>query len=383
MNKMNCWALIVAGGRGTRAGLGVNKVYMPLDGETVLEKCLRAFDASGLFQGAVVVISPDDEARYAAITSPPIVKAVTFGGATRQGSVYNGLLAVPGDADIVAVHDAARPFVTAEIMAATIESAAQYGSGVISTPVTDTIKQVGDGGLVTTLDRNSLFSVQTPQTFAYGPLMDAHRRAREEGYDATDDAALFERYMGGVRLVTVPGAEHNIKLTYKKDFERRDMDIRMGHGYDAHRLTEGRKLVLCGVEIPYERGLDGHSDADVAVHALMDALLGAAALGDIGRHFPDSDEAYRGISSMKLLDATVEKLRVAGYAASNVDVTIIAQRPKLAPCMDEMRRRVAEGLGLGIDRVNIKATTTERMGFEGAGEGISAHAVAVIKEIRA
>lgn len=375
---MKRWALIVAAGKGTRTGFEINKVYMPLGDSTVLETGLRAFDESGLFDGITVVISKEDEARFNMLNRPESVKSVAYGGKNRQESVYNGLKSVDADADIVAVHDAARPFVTREIIAATINGAEATGSGVISTPVTDTIKLVNGDGSVTTPERSSLFAVQTPQTFDMKKLLAAHERARKECFLATDDAALFERYYGTVNLVAAPGAENNQKLTYRSDFEMNNLDIRMGHGYDAHRLAEGRRLILCGVDVPHSLGLDGHSDADVAVHALMDAMLGAAALGDIGRHFPDSDERYRGISSMLLLENVRALLAENGYVVSNTDITIIAQKPKLAPYIGQMRENVANALGLDARRVNIKATTTEKMGFEGAGEGISSHAVVTI-----
>lgn len=375
---MRSWAVIVAAGKGARAGTPVNKIYMPLGEKSVLSTCLDAFARSGLVDGATVVISRDDEALFAQENRPEFVKYVVYGGDNRQESVYNGLKSVPVGIDLVAVHDAARPFVTKEIIEATLESAAKWGSGVISTPVVDTIKQVGADGRVFTPDRSTLFAVQTPQSFNFKMLFEAHERARAEGYVATDDAALFERYCGGIRLVTAPGAERNKKLTTRSDFMTNAPDLRVGQGYDAHRLAENRKLVLCGVEIPHVRGLDGHSDADVALHALMDAMLGAAALGDIGRHFPDTDEAYRGISSMRLLVETAEILARAGYRVKNADVTIVAQRPKLAPYMEKMRENVAAALKLDPDRVNVKATTTEKMGFEGAEEGISAQAVVMI-----
>lgn len=377
---MKIWAVIVAAGRGERAGFDINKVYMPFGGMSALERCLKVFDESGVFAGATVVISENDGALYEAIRKPDLVKAMALGGAVRQESVYNGLITVPEDVDIVAVHDAARPFVTKPIIEATINAAAEFGSGIISTPVTDTVKQISADGSVVTLDRKTLFAVQTPQTFKREKLLYAHEKARQEGYVSTDDAALYEKYCGSIRLVTADGAAENRKLTLRSDFTGGG-EMRVGHGYDAHRMKEGRKLVLCGVEIPYQAGLDGHSDADVAVHALMDAMLGAAALGDIGRHFPDNDDRYLGISSMKLLDETVMKLAHAGYETVNVDITIIAQRPKLAAYMDEMKACVAEHLGLSPDRVNVKATTTEKMGFEGRCEGISAHASVLIREL--
>ena len=223
-------------------------------------------------------------------------------------------------------------------------------------------------------------AVQTPQTFHYQKILEAHRRARAEELAVTDDAMLFEHYYGNVRLVTAPGAEENRKLTTKADFDALNAapDVRVGQGYDVHRLVEGRRLILCGVDISWEKGLDGHSDADVAVHALMDALLGALGLGDIGHLFPDTDPAYEGADSMKLLDAVMERVREKGYRVGNADVTIVAQRPKLAPYIEQMKNNLAAGLGVSAERVNVKATTTERLGFEGEGLGISAQAVALL-----
>ena len=383
---MSAWAVIVAAGRGERAGLGKNKVFWPVDGRSALARCLDAFEACGRFDGAVIVLSQSDMQAYEAlaVSEGPflLVKQIALGGDTRQASVYNGLKALPEDAGIVAIHDAARPFVSQDVIEATLESARMYGSGVISTPVVDTIKQVGPGGEVTSLERASLRAVQTPQTFDYHKILEAHERARADGLSVTDDAMLFEHYYAGVRLVSAPGAEANIKLTTRADFEvlerRSRPDVRVGQGYDVHRLVEGRRLVLCGVEIPWEKGLDGHSDADVAVHALMDALLGALGEGDIGRHFPDTDPAYKGADSMRLLAVVMEKVRVAGWRVGNADVTIVAQRPKLAGYMDAMKQNIAWGLGVAPECVNVKATTTERLGFEGEGLGISAQAVALL-----
>ena len=381
---MSCWAVIVAAGRGERAGLGQNKVFYKVDGRSVLGRCLDAFQNCGRFDGAALVLSEADEAAWQALSARegpfPLVKAVARGGATRRDSVYSGLLALPEDAELVAIHDAARPFVSDAVIDATLNSARMYGSGVISTAVVDTIKQVGADGRVMSLDRDTLRAVQTPQTFNYQKILEAHRRARAEELAVTDDAMLFEHYYGNVRLVTAPGAEENRKLTTKADFDALNAapDVRVGQGYDVHRLVEGRRLILCGVDISWEKGLDGHSDADVAVHALMDALLGALGLGDIGHLFPDTDPAYEGADSMKLLDAVMERVREKGYRVGNADVTIVAQRPKLAPYIPQMRDDIAAGLGVAPERVNVKATTTERMGFEGECVGISAQAVALL-----
>ena len=383
---MSAWAVIVAAGRGERAGLGRNKVLHRVRGRSVLSRCLDAFERTGLFEGIALVISPQDrdevEVLFESEGRSPLVKRVVEGGATRRDSVYNGLLSLPEETEIVAVHDAARPFVSAAVIRATLDSAREKGSGVISTPVVDTIKLIGPDGTVSTPDRARLRAVQTPQTFNLQKLLEAHRRAQAENLPVTDDAMLFEHYYGSVSLVTAEGAEANIKLTTKQDFDAlkpaRLPDMRVGHGYDAHRLAEGCRLVLCGVEVPHTRGLDGHSDADVAVHALMDALLGALGLGDIGRYFPDSDPKYKGISSMKLLEVVMARVRERGYAVVNADVTIVAQRPKLLPYMEAMRDNLANGLGVAADCVNVKATTTERMGFEGEETGISAQAVALL-----
>ena len=386
---MSCWAVIVAAGRGSRAGLGVNKVFHTVNGRSVLGRCLDAIGGCGRFDGAVVVLSREDEARFDELCRREgpfdIVRGTAPGGATRRDSVCNGLLALPGDAQIVAIHDAARPFVSAKIIDATLESARTRGSGVISTPVVDTVKQICADGRVTSLDRDALRAVQTPQCFDYGRILKAHLQAREENLAVTDDAMLFEHYYGDVSLVTTDDATENIKLTTKADFDALNRvamnDVRVGYGYDAHRLVQGRKLMLCGTEIPHDRGLDGHSDADVAVHALMDALLGALALGDIGRHFPDNDPRYEGADSMKLLEKVMAMIAEKGYRVGNADVTIVAQRPKLAGYMARMRARLAEGLDVDEDRVNVKATTTERMGFEGEELGISSQATVLLYKL--
>ena len=383
---MSRWIVVVAAGRGTRAGLGMNKVFHRVNGRSVLARCLDSLALSGRYDGAALVLSESDRAAYEALREAegpfPLVRCVANGGDTRQASVYNGLCALPEGVKIVSIHDAARPFVSAEVIDTTLASAEENGSGVISTPVTDTIKQLMPDGRVRSLDRSSLRAVQTPQSFRFDQIMSAHERALADGVEATDDAMLYEHYYGSVCLVTAPGAEENKKLTTKSDFDAlnapRLPDMRVGQGYDVHRLAEGRRLVLCGVEIPWERGLDGHSDADVAVHALMDAILGALGLGDIGVHFPDTDQRYAGISSMRLLDAVMEKVWDAGYRVGNADVTIVAQRPKLQGYMSQMKENIARALRVAPERVNVKATTTERLGFEGEGLGISSQAVALL-----
>ena len=385
---MSVWCVVLAAGKGMRSGLTENKVFFRWQGRSVLSRCLDALSASRAYDGAVLVLSEADLPRYREIVETegenPLVRRVALGGKTRRESGYNGLQALPEDVEIVSVHDAARPFVTTEIIRATIDDARRYGSGVISTPVVDTIKRVDpQTGRVTTPERSALRAVQTPQSFSFEMLRSAHARAMKEGLEVTDDAMIFEHAYGTVHLSDAPGAEKNIKLTNPEDFKRLagTPPMRIGSGYDAHRLKEGRRLVLCGVEVPHDRGLDGHSDADVAVHALMDALLGALGEGDIGRHFPDSDPQYKGVSSMLLLEHVMRRVRARGYRVENADVTIVAQKPKLAAFIPQMRANVASALGVDLDCANVKATTTERMGFEGEEIGVSAQAVALLTRV--
>lgn len=378
---MSAWAVLVAAGRGTRAGLDANKVFYPVEGRSPLSRSLDAIAQTGLYEGIVLVLAKDDFLAYRALAERegacPLVKSVVAGGKTRQESVFAGLKVVPESVEWVSIHDAARPFAGEALFRATLDAARETGSGVISTDVTDTVKRVEEGRAVETLDRERLRAVQTPQSFRREEILRAHMAALADGFAGTDDASLYEREFGSATLVTADGARENVKLTHRGDFLRGD--VRMGTGYDVHRLVEGQPLVLGGVTIPWEKGLLGHSDADVALHALMDAMLGALGEGDIGRHFPDSDEQYRGIASTELLRRVTELARNKGYRVGNCDVTIVAQAPKLAPYIEEMRANVARVLGVDVSRVNIKATTTERLGFEGEGLGISAQAVAVMR----
>lgn len=382
-------AIIVAAGKGARMGLGCNKVLCPLFGVPVLVRTLRAFLGCGEIGRVGVVVAAADvaqaESQLKAYGLLGRVAFVTQGGEDRQASVLCGLEKAVGD--IVLIHDGARPFVTQDVIVRTIRSAQRLGSGVAAVALKDTVKRADeDGRVLVTPPRAQLRAVQTPQAFKRSDICGAHAWARAQGLRATDDAALLEAM--GKAVYLVEGDMENIKLTTPEDMQvaeailrRRGeapLAVRIGQGYDVHRLVEGRRLILCGVEVPYERGLLGHSDADVAVHALMDALLGAAALGDIGRHFPDTDPVYAGADSIALLRSVVGLLGQKGYRTGNVDVTIIAQQPRLKDFIPAMRARVAQALGLEVENVNVKATTTERLGFEGEGLGISAHAVATI-----
>lgn len=396
-------AVIVAAGRGTRMGMERNKVLYPLCGEPIVVRTVRAFVQTGLFDGGVVVVTgacDRDEMKAMFAEAGVPVRAVVEGGADRQESVRRGIEACDARAKLIAIHDGARPLVTRAVIERTLESAAAHGSGVAAVALKDTVKRVDARGCVLdTPKRDGLRAVQTPQTFDAALIREAHTRftnGNDAGQRATDDATLAE-WMGRTVHLT-EGDVENIKLTTPEDMllaeqvlirrgeaagrgEKEEKTMRIGHGYDVHRLVEGRKLILCGVEIPHTVGLLGHSDADVAYHALSDALLGAAALGDIGRHFPDTDPRYKGADSGVLLDCVMAMLKTKGYRVGNVDVTIIAQKPKLKDYIEQMRANIAQHLSVEQDCVNVKATTTEKLGFEGEMLGISAHAVACIEKV--
>ena len=381
-------AVLVAAGSSTR--MGFDKLSFDLGGETVLHRSIRAFAQCPQITELVLVAGKNREfvAQQAADCPKPV--QIVVGGATRAESAKNGVLAAHGE--LVAVHDAARPFVSAVVITAALEAAARCGAAAPAVPVKDTIKAAarGDGKTVppdcavhATPDRSTLYAVQTPQCFdraAYLAALD--ELDAEKARLVTDDCSLFE--LTGRPVQLTQGDYANLKITTREDLPRAEQkegnDMRIGHGYDVHRLVEGRKLILGGVEVPFEKGLLGHSDADVLAHAVMDAVLGAAALGDIGKHFPDTDEAYRGISSMLLLRHVVALLKAHHARVTNCDVTIVAQKPKLLPYIPQMRQNVADALELPLARVNIKATTTEKLGFEGEEKGISAQAVCMVQE---
>lgn len=372
-------AIIVCGGSAARMGLKVNKVLLPVRGLSSVQRSavlLRPFSRE-----MIIVCRREDESEMRAQLMAVIKDGgftLVYGGDTRRKSVENGLNAAQDDTEYVIVHDGARPLATPEMVKRSLDAARKCGSGICAVRCVDTIKRADDNGDVAeTLDRSSVWQIQTPQSFSF-PLL--KRAYAEDKSDTTDDAALIEKMGRKVRLVE--GGRRNIKLTTQEDLALMEaflpIKAHIGHGYDVHRLIEGRKLVLCGEEIPYEKGLLGHSDADVAVHALIDALLGAAGQYDIGRHFPDSDERYNGISSLLLLDEVMKLLASLGASVENVDITITAQRPKLFPYIDKMRANIAEHLSVNVSAVNVKATTTEGLGFEGEGLGISAAAVALL-----
>ena len=385
--KTEISAVLVAAGASTR--MGFDKLSVDLGGETVLHRSIRAFAQCPQVDEIVLVAGKNRafvEAQAADCKKP--VQIVT-GGATRAESAKNGVLAARGT--LVAVHDAARPFVSAAVIEAVLDAAKQCGAAAPAVPVKDTIKQAvrGDGKTVpagcrveNTPDRSTLYAVQTPQCFDRAQYLAALEELdAEKARLVTDDCSLFE--LTGRPVQLTQGDYANRKITTREDLPRpapkEETKMRIGHGYDVHRLVEGRKLILGGVEIPFEKGLLGHSDADVLTHAVMDAVLGAAALGDIGQHFPDNDPAYAGADSLKLAQHVARILSEHGYGIGNIDATVLCQRPKLAPHIPAMRANLAEAFGLPVDAVSVKATTEEHLGFTGEGLGIAAHAVALIE----
>ena len=381
-------AVVVAAGRGTRTGLDYPKQYKVIGGSPMVRESLRAFAEHPEVNFVLPVIHSEDGARFAASAEGLQLGQPVSGGATRQGSVHAGLEALTGEApEIVLVHDAARPFTSQALISRAIAAAAKSGAAVPGVAVTDTVKLVDErNGVAATLNRAALRTVQTPQAFAYPALLDAHRRAAAARRDDfPDDAALVE--WAGFKVTVFEGERGNMKMTTPEDFARIDRDaqialadIRTGIGYDIHAFDSGGDHVwLGGVKIAHERKLSGHSDADVALHALTDAVLGALADGDIGVHFPPSDEKWRGASSDKFLKFAVDRVKTRGGIISHLDVAIVCEAPKINPRRDEMRARIAEIAGLSLDRVGVKATTNEKLGALGRAEGIAAYATATIR----
>lgn len=379
--------VVVAAGRGERAGGGMPKQFRRVGDEIMLRRCLLMLVEApnvGLVQP---VIRPEDRILFAAAADKIDVLPPAFGGATRQASVRAGLEALaPRKPDIVLVHDAARPFATPALVARAIDAAEKNGAAVPGLAVTDTIKAVDDGGFVAqTLDRARLRAIQTPQGFAFGPLLDAHRRAAAQGrFDFTDDAALAE--WAGMKVSVFEGEPGNIKITNADDFARAEAaqfvalgDVRTGTGIDVHAFAPGDHVMLGGVRIAHDKALSGHSDADVVLHAATDALLGALADGDIGAHFPPSDPQWRGASSDRFLKFAVEHVSARGGRIAHIDITVVCEAPKIGPHRDAMRARIAEIAGIAPDRVAVKATTSEKLGFTGRGEGIAAYATATVR----
>ncbi|WP_137044750.1 bifunctional 2-C-methyl-D-erythritol 4-phosphate cytidylyltransferase/2-C-methyl-D-erythritol 2,4-cyclodiphosphate synthase [Pseudolabrys sp. FHR47] len=381
-------AVIVAAGRGTRAaGSDVPKQFRQVGGEAVLRRCLTAFAGCELIHTIQTVIRPGDEPHYAEAASGLAVAPPVHGGDTRQASVRAGLEALAGEApDIVLIHDAARPFASPALIARAIEATTETGAAIPGLAVTDTIKSIdGHGYVGETLDRTRLRAVQTPQAFTFAPILEAHRRAAHEGRtDFTDDAAIAE--WAGMQVRVFDGESANIKITHPEDFVRAEAmqlsqlsDVRTGTGIDVHAFGPGDHVMIGGVRIAHGQALTGHSDADVGLHALTDAILGALADGDIGSHFPPSDPQWKGAASDRFLKFACERVASRGGRIAHLDLTIVCEAPKIGPHRDAIRETVARIAGLSMDRVAVKATTSEQLGFTGRREGIAAYATATVR----
>lgn len=378
-------AVVVAAGRGIRAGGDLPKQYRVVAGIPVIRRSLEMLLRQAEVSAVQPVIHPDDEDLFRRTAGALDVREAVWGGATRQESVRAGLEAIAAlRPEIVLIHDAVRPFASPALVSRALAAVEGCDGAVPALPVTDTVKTVDAAGRVlSTLDRTMLRLVQTPQAFAYPALLDAHRRAAAAGRtDFSDDAALAE--WAGMTVTVFEGDPENIKLTTPEDFARAEAalgmgEVRTGTGFDVHAFGEGDHVMLGGVRIPHTRGLSGHSDADAALHALTDAVLGALAEGDIGEHFPPRDPRWRGAPSDQFLRFAAERVRARGGAIAHLDLTIVCEAPRLAAHRQAMRERIAAIAGLTVDRVAVKATTSEKLGFTGRGEGIAALATATIR----
>jgi 2-C-methyl-D-erythritol 4-phosphate cytidylyltransferase/2-C-methyl-D-erythritol 2,4-cyclodiphosphate synthase len=381
-------ALIAAGGQGLRLGAGEPKQFLVLGPQTILEHSIERMLAHPGIDEVVVALPADRVDTVETRLRERGWSRVTcvVGGARRQDSVAAAFGAARSDSEVVVIHDAARPFVTAALIGATIEAAVTHGAAIAALPVRDTVKQAGGDRtapsrpVTGTLPREDIFLAQTPQAFRREIL--ARALSSDHPSDVTDEAMLVEAQ--GQAVFLVPGEATNVKITTQDDLDwaRRHVThpgtMRVGTGYDLHRLVEGRPLILGGVHIPFDRGLDGHSDADIVCHAVTDAVLGAAAVGDIGRLFPDTDPQWKDADSLRLLSAAVAHLHRSGFRVSNVDVTVIAQRPKLLPHLEAMRGHLASALQVPVASVSIKGKTNEQVDSMGRGESMACHAVAMV-----
>ena len=380
MNEPGAVVIIPAAGRGQRMGRDIPKQYLPVDGQPLLAHTLRAIHACERVSGLLVAIHPDDRQRFDAIASSvgPKLRPAVIGGTQRVDSVQQALNALEVADDIVLVHDAVRPWVSTDLVTNIVEAALRHGAAIAAVPATDTVKQVEDGIVIGTPDRRQLWNAQTPQGFRRSLLEEAFAR-RDPSQPATDESSLVEAC--GHRVHIVHGDPTNVKVTTPQDLPTvgdSSRAMRVGQGYDVHAFTDDRPLILGGIQIEAQRGLAGHSDADVLTHAIIDALLGAMSMGDVGQIFPDTDQAYAGISSLVLLADVSSRLQAIGAQIVNVDSVVMAQAPRLSPYADQISARLAATLGIEASAVSVKATTTERLGFIGREEGIAAQAIALV-----
>ena len=373
--------MVVAAGRGQRFGGDLPKQYAPLAGQCVLRHSLATLQRHPKVGRVLAVIHRDDEALYRRAMAGLELDAPVFGGDSRQESVLAGLEALVAEPpERVLIHDGARPFLPTAVVDRILAAIESQQGAIAALPVTDTMKRVDDSLIETTLDRAGLWRAQTPQGFPFSAILAAHRAAK--GKSLTDDAAVAEAF--GLAVRVVEGSAENVKVTTMEDLARAErwlagrMETRTGQGFDVHRFAPGDAVTLLGVVIPHNQALSGHSDADVGLHALTDAILGALGAGDIGLHFPPSDERWRGVDSSKFLSHACELAARRGARISHVDVTLICERPKIGPHRPAMVERLSDLLALDSERVSVKATTTEGLGFTGRGEGIAAQAIATL-----
>ena len=382
VGKPFCTMVVLAAGSSKR--MGRDKLMMEVGGVPVLVRSLQAMQNCAAVDELIVVTRTSRLEEIAALRNRyglTKMTKVVVGGMTRAESSLAGVLAASNRATLIGIHDAARPFVTPQVIWDALEAAYETGAAAPAVPVKDTVKVAADGFVVETPAREKLYAVQTPQCFRTALYRQVLAQVCCDA--VTDDCSAFE--LAGLPVRLTQGDYANYKITTREDLPAPEKNggngMRIGHGYDVHRLVEGRALVLGGVTVPYEKGLLGHSDADVLTHAVMDALLGAAALGDIGKLFPDTDPAYKGADSIALLQEVGRVLARAGWAAGNIDATLLCQAPKLAPHIPAMRENLAAALGISAEDVSVKATTEEKLGFTGSGEGIAAHSVCLLRRI--
>ncbi len=383
-HKKSVAVIIVAAGRGHRASKDLPKQYQLVFNKSVINHTIKSFYSCNTINNILCVIHPDDHMLYYEAIKPYTILAPVHGGATRQESVYNGLLALQGLApDIVLIHDAARPFISKRTIDELIETITQGEKAALpAQPIVDSLKKASGDYVTSTPDREGLYRAQTPQAFGYTEILKAHQAVI--GQELTDDVAVA--MAAGYSAKVIAGSETAFKITHAHDFKKAEdylmmqmNDIRVGQGYDVHRFEAGDHVWLCGVKIPHTMALKGHSDADVAMHALTDALYGALAEGDIGRHFPPSDPQWKGAASEMFLKHASDLVAAKNGTIANIDITIICEAPKISPHADAMMQKLSDIMSMDIARISVKATTTEKLGFTGRGEGIAAVAIATIR----
>lgn len=390
---INYTAVVLAAGQGKRMLAGRNKQFLMIDRQPLILHTLAIFEKDEWCDEIILVTNEMERSQMEdLVQSSELMKPVQFvnGGAERQDSVFEGLKAVGNRGIPVFIHDGARPFVDQRLLHQLAEKVVVERAALLAVRVTDTVKQA-QGSLLATLDRKTLWAAQTPQGFSFELIYEAHQQARKRGYYGTDDASLVE--LMGEKVSIVEGSYDNMKLTTPEDLHKAESYLknrdkgkvedssmfRIGQGFDVHQLVDGRPCIIGGIEIPFEKGLLGHSDADVLLHTIADACLGAVGEGDIGKHFPDTDPEFKDADSGRLLRDVWAIVKEKGYILGNIDCTIIAEAPKMAPFIEEIRKNIAFLLDTEVSRINVKATTTEKLGFAGRKEGIAAQATVLLQ----